>query len=157
MPLHPDPDDAPSATPDEANVPLPPDRTRSGDDDSDHIQSEGEPEMRSTARRIRRPTTLRVVVALPGIFTFGAALAAAAPALALAAPSPILAAAAEAHSAAALPMQEVGRVTGQVINSRTGQPLSGAHVTVPGTNVGALTDNGGRYLLAGIPRGEVTV
>jgi TonB-dependent starch-binding outer membrane protein SusC len=54
-------------------------------------------------------------------------------------------------------VQEAGRVVGHVLNGRTGQPLAGAHVTVEGTNIGSLTDSGGRYTLAGVPLGEVTV
>jgi len=58
---------------------------------------------------------------------------------------------------AAVQAQEAGRVVGRVLNGRTGQPLTGAHVTIPGTNHAALSDNAGRYTLAGLPYGPVEV
>ncbi|MDP2529828.1 MAG: TonB-dependent receptor [Candidatus Palauibacterales bacterium] len=45
-----------------------------------------------------------------------------------------------------------GRVTDQ-----DGKPLSGAQVTVKGTQLGALTNDAGRYSISGVPAGTYTV
>lgn len=50
-----------------------------------------------------------------------------------------------------------GTITGQVVNATTMQPIEAAQVSVPGTGIGAITRNNGRYLLLGVPTGEVTV
>ena len=50
--------------------------------------------------------------------------------------------------------QEVGNVTGQVVDGTTGRPLVGAQVVVVGTNIGALTNENGRYLITRVPVGE---
>jgi len=49
-----------------------------------------------------------------------------------------------------------GTVEGQVTN-QAGRPLAGAQVFVQGTNIGALSDGDGRYRLANVPEGEVTI
>jgi len=50
-----------------------------------------------------------------------------------------------------------GRVTGTVIDANTGEPLIGAQMVVPGTNIGALTNQAGRYLLLGVPVGQMQI
>ena len=50
-----------------------------------------------------------------------------------------------------------GELTGQVTDARTGRPLVGASVLVPGTLFGAATGEDGRYTLSGVPAGEVEV
>ncbi len=52
---------------------------------------------------------------------------------------------------------QTSTVTGQVREASGGQPLPGAQVFIPGTNVGILTDAQGRYRLEGVPTGEVEV
>lgn len=42
---------------------------------------------------------------------------------------------------------------GQVINTKTGAPLEGAHVYLSGTKIGTATDVSGQYLLQNIPAG----
>jgi TonB-dependent starch-binding outer membrane protein SusC len=56
-----------------------------------------------------------------------------------------------AGSAAA---QNVGNVTGQVVDAATGRPLIGAQVAVVGTNIGGLTNENGRYLITRVPAGD---
>jgi len=50
-----------------------------------------------------------------------------------------------------------GTVTGQVIDAVTKQPVAQVQVTVVGTALGALTDEAGRYTIAGIPAGLYTL
>ncbi len=50
-----------------------------------------------------------------------------------------------------------GTITGQVTTAGTLEPLPGAQVSVPGTGIGAITDDEGRYRLTGVPTGQVTV
>ena len=50
-----------------------------------------------------------------------------------------------------------GTVTGLVTDSRTGQPMVAAQVSLEGTQVGGLTNNSGRYLIAGVPVGTHTL
>ena len=105
---------------------------------NDMIQ-ENDSDMRSTTRRRRTNglAGLALLLSLAGI---------ASPASAMRAGSP-----------SSVRAQEAGRVVGEVVNGRTGQPLAGAQVTVQGTEGGALTDSGGRYSIAGVPAGEVTI
>lgn len=65
----------------------------------------------------------------------------------------VLAPARAAHAQPAA--QGTGRVTGVVTSG--GQPVSNAQVSVVGTRLGALTDNAGRYAIAGVPEGPQTV
>ncbi|CAN5648019.1 TonB-dependent receptor [soil metagenome] len=53
--------------------------------------------------------------------------------------------------------QETGSISGQVVDQATQQPLQGAQVTVAGTSIGTLTDQRGRFLIPGVPRGPRTV
>ena len=45
------------------------------------------------------------------------------------------------------------QVTGTVRDERSGQPMAAVQVFIPGTGVGALTQNNGRYLLLNVPVG----
>jgi TonB-dependent SusC/RagA subfamily outer membrane receptor len=53
--------------------------------------------------------------------------------------------------------QETGRVTGEVVDAGTGEPLQGAQVLVEGTQLGTLTGADGRYSIRGVPAGQRTV
>jgi TonB-dependent receptor len=50
-----------------------------------------------------------------------------------------------------------GAVEGRVKNAVTGSYLNNARITVAGTNLMAFTDESGRFLLSGVPAGQVTV
>ncbi|MGH7504962.1 MAG: carboxypeptidase-like regulatory domain-containing protein, partial [Longimicrobiales bacterium] len=58
---------------------------------------------------------------------------------------------------AALHAQEGGTVTGSVTVQATQQPLVGAQVLISGTQLGGLTDQRGRYVIANVPAGEQQV
>ncbi|MDO8540289.1 MAG: TonB-dependent receptor [Opitutaceae bacterium] len=47
-----------------------------------------------------------------------------------------------------------GTISGSVNNAATGDNLEGARITVAGLGLTALTDNTGRYVLAGVPTGS---
>lgn len=49
--------------------------------------------------------------------------------------------------------QSGGTLVGRVTSAQDGRPLSAATVLVPGTNLGALTGENGRYRIAGVPPG----
>lgn len=51
----------------------------------------------------------------------------------------------------------VGRVVGQVLDAQTGRPLPGAQVMVEGTQIGVLAGLEGRYIIANVPAGAVTL
>ncbi len=53
--------------------------------------------------------------------------------------------------------QDTGTIRGQVTDAGTGRPLGGTQVSIPGTTRGMMADAQGRYILTGIPPGEVTV
>ena len=59
-------------------------------------------------------------------------------------------------SVADVAAQATGTVTG-VVTSSTGATIAGAQVSIPGTGLGALTNNVGRYVLLNVPAGETTV
>lgn len=50
-----------------------------------------------------------------------------------------------------------GTITGQVVEARTQRPLPDAQVHIPGTGIGTLTNNSGRYILVNVPAGPATV
>src|SRR5687768_7184617 len=52
---------------------------------------------------------------------------------------------------------ELGSVVGEVYDTRTKQSLSGARVSVAGSDLVASTDSDGRFRLNGIPTGSQTV
>lgn len=51
----------------------------------------------------------------------------------------------------------VGSITGVVIDTRSRKPLPGVQVHLPEHQIGAITDNVGRYRLNNVPAGEVLV
>ena len=53
--------------------------------------------------------------------------------------------------------QTQGTITGEVVEARSGRPLAQGQVFILGTGVGGLTNTAGRYLLANVPTGTVTV
>ncbi len=53
--------------------------------------------------------------------------------------------------------QGTGTVTGTVTAASTGEPLSGAQVFVPGTQLGVLSGQNGRFLILNVPTGEHTI
>jgi TonB-linked SusC/RagA family outer membrane protein len=53
--------------------------------------------------------------------------------------------------------QTTGSVTGLVTSSVGGRPLSGVQISVPGSGLGTITGNNGRYLIPNAPAGELTV
>ena len=50
-----------------------------------------------------------------------------------------------------------GAVSGTVTDASSGEPLSGAQVFVPGSNLGTLTSEDGTYRLEGVPQGQQRV
>ena len=61
---------------------------------------------------------------------------------------------------AAVPLQaqqQTGRIQGVVLSAGTRTPLVGAQVHIPGTSLGTLTNEQGRYVLANVPAGQTTV
>src|SRR5712691_7892881 len=59
--------------------------------------------------------------------------------------------------AAGVAAAQQGAVVGRVTDQTTGQPLVNARITVPGTSLLAATNADGRYRLANVPPGQVTV
>jgi TonB-linked SusC/RagA family outer membrane protein len=61
--------------------------------------------------------------------------------------------------AAVLPAaaQSTGTVTGRVVDGNTQQPLIGAEVVIPGTDVHGLANEEGMYLLLNVPAGTHTI
>ena len=53
--------------------------------------------------------------------------------------------------------QQGGTVTGRVLDSRSGQPVSAAQVFISALDVGGLTQQNGRYLLQNVPAGTHTL
>lgn len=53
--------------------------------------------------------------------------------------------------------QERGSITGQLLDQSTGQPLVNAQVTVVGTRLGTLSNQQGRFLIAGVEAGTYTI
>ena len=53
--------------------------------------------------------------------------------------------------------QQAGSVTGTVVAAHDQRPISAVQVTVAGTLLGTLTGADGRYLIVGVPSGEVVV
>jgi len=52
---------------------------------------------------------------------------------------------------------ETGRIIGRVLDVDTKAPLAGVNVLIDGTQLGASTDEDGRYLISNIPAGNQTV
>lgn len=62
-----------------------------------------------------------------------------------------------AQAAEGPPQPRQGAIAGQVTAAATESPLAGVQVSIPGTDLGRLTDASGRYQLINVPVGEVTV
>lgn len=58
---------------------------------------------------------------------------------------------------APLDAQQTGTVSGVVTNAATRRPLTGVQVHVPGSGIGTLTGQNGRYQLNNVPAGEVAL
>lgn len=50
-----------------------------------------------------------------------------------------------------------GKITGRVIDSKTGEPLLGANIIIEGTGIGAASDLDGYYVINNTPPGSYTV
>src|SRR5262245_16776349 len=50
-----------------------------------------------------------------------------------------------------------GAVSGRVKEQGSGQPVAGAAVTIDGTQLGTISDDSGRYRIAGVPEGSRNV
>ncbi len=53
--------------------------------------------------------------------------------------------------------QATGTVTGVVTDGISGEPIAGAQVSIPGTTIGQLANNVGRYVLLNVPAGTQTI
>jgi outer membrane receptor protein involved in Fe transport len=53
--------------------------------------------------------------------------------------------------------QKWGKITGIVLNSKTGEPLAGANIMIEGTLLGAAADLNGRYFILRVPPGNYDV
>ena len=53
--------------------------------------------------------------------------------------------------------QATGRITGTATDSASGRPLSAVQVAIPGTRLGASTDEAGRFTIAGVADGTYTL
>lgn len=60
-------------------------------------------------------------------------------------------------AAAPAPSQEMGTVTGQVVDARSAAPISGAQVFLEGSGIGTLTGQNGRFVLLNVPAGSYTL
>lgn len=52
---------------------------------------------------------------------------------------------------------DTGKISGKVTDSRTGEPIIGANVTVDGTYLGAASDVSGNYFILNVPPGTYSV
>ncbi|RME28531.1 MAG: TonB-dependent receptor, partial [Candidatus Zixiibacteriota bacterium] len=50
-----------------------------------------------------------------------------------------------------------GKITGVITDAQTNEPLVGVTVAVEGTNLGAITDQDGRYMILNVPAGTYTL
>lgn len=53
--------------------------------------------------------------------------------------------------------QDTGAVVGEVVDRETGRPLAGAQVHVPGSAIGTVTDESGRYRIAAVSAGSTVL
>src|SRR6185437_7634381 len=49
------------------------------------------------------------------------------------------------------------QITGTVKDQATGQPMAAVQISIPGTGIGALSQQNGRYLLLNVPAGAHTI
>jgi hypothetical protein len=50
--------------------------------------------------------------------------------------------------------QQPGRITGAIVDARTGEPVWTASVQLVGTKLGAMTDRDGHFFIKGVPPGR---
>lgn len=50
-----------------------------------------------------------------------------------------------------------GKVAGRILDASTGEPLAYANIVLLGTNLGAATDDSGRYIILNVPPGEYSM
>lgn len=60
-------------------------------------------------------------------------------------------------SATAAVAQQTGSIQGTVFNAATGEPVVGAQVFVPGTTLGTLSNEDGRYMVRNVPAGNQVI
>src|SRR5690606_30870199 len=60
-------------------------------------------------------------------------------------------------AAAPLHAQGTGTIAGTVVDQATRQPIAGAQVHIPGTQIGQVTNDAGRFLILNVPAGVVRV
>jgi len=53
--------------------------------------------------------------------------------------------------------QATGTVTGMVTNAVSGESIAGAQISIPGTGIGTLANNVGRFVLLNVPAGTQTI
>jgi TonB-linked SusC/RagA family outer membrane protein len=61
------------------------------------------------------------------------------------------------YSVPLLAQQDQGVIAGRVVEAGTGRPLAGAQVSIPGTGLGAIANDQGRFRIEGVPGGTVTL
>ena len=54
-------------------------------------------------------------------------------------------------------LAQPGKITGKVIDAKTGRPLAGANILVVGTHFGATTDASGHYVIRNLPPGKYVI
>lgn len=58
---------------------------------------------------------------------------------------------------AATNITDNGKITGIVTDKATGQPIAGASISIPDLRIGAIADQGGKYVLKQLPRGHYLI
>ena len=56
-----------------------------------------------------------------------------------------------------VPSVSAQQITGRIVDQQNGQPLAAVQVSIPGTGIGALSQQSGRYLLLNVPVGTNSV
>ncbi len=56
-----------------------------------------------------------------------------------------------------LAAQQTGNISGRIVDSQSGLPISSAQIYIPALDIGVLTQQNGRYLLLNVPVGSHTV
>ena len=53
--------------------------------------------------------------------------------------------------------QDTGTIVGEVVDRETSRPIAGAQVHLPGSSIGTVTDDAGRYRIAAAPVGSTVL